>query len=307
VLAPGGGPKTDLAIPDEVCTGAWRDRPVPSFIVVGPPRTGTTWIHEVFRHHTLLPTPTKETRFFDLHYSRGVQWYLSHFRRSGDSRLVGEVAPSYYASASARTRIASIIPGVKLVFIFRHPVQRLISLYRVKRAYGMYPWSLEEALERDSELLDSGQYATHLREWQRLFRSEQISINFFDDLSSDPSAFIKRLSDFLGVPRFELHESQLKQLYSTSSLSEPRGYLATRAATTMADWCKARRFDNVVSAVRESALFRLFIGGGSPFPDVSIETACTISARLLPEIEEMEAIANRDLSNWKLLPPVQSA
>jgi LPS sulfotransferase NodH len=279
---------------------------MPSFIVVGPPRTGTTWLYDVLRHHTVLPAPTKETRFFDLHFSRGIQWYLRHFPQSDDGHLVGEVAPTYFVSASARTRIASLLPGVKLIFIFRHPVQRLISLYRVKRAYGMYHWSLQDALERDSELLSSGQYATHLREWMRLFSSEQLSINFFDDLSNDPGAFVKRLSDFLGVPRFELRASQLNQVYSTSSLTEPRSYLATRAATTIADWCKARRFDNVVSAVRESGLFRLFIGGGAPFPEVHAETARTISARLLPEIEEMEAMVNRDLSNWKLLHPIQS-
>jgi len=278
---------------------------MPSFIVVGPPRTGTSWLHQVLRHHMLLPAPTKETRFFDLHFSRGVQWYLSHFPRSSDRRLVGEVAPTYFASPDARVRIAATLPRVKLIFIFRHPVQRLISLYRLKRAYGTYRWSLEEALERDSELLGSGQYATHLREWQGLFPSEQLSINFFDDLSSDPRGFVRQLSDFLNAPRFELHESQLRQVYSVASLSEPRSYLATRAASTMADWCKARRFDNVVSAVRESGLFRFFIGGGPPFPEISAETTRTISAQLLPEIEKMEAMVNRDLSSWKSMPPAQ--
>ncbi|MGA8529107.1 MAG: sulfotransferase [Acidobacteriaceae bacterium] len=280
---------------------------MPSFIVVGPPRTGTSWLHQVFRHHTILPAPTKETRFFDLHFSRGLHWYLSHFPRSGGGQPVGEIAPTYFASAAARTRIESTLPGAKLIFIFRHPVQRLISLYRLKRAYGTYRWSLEEALERDSELLSSGQYATHLRDWQGLFPSEQLSINFFDDLSSDPRAFVRRLSDFLNVPRFDLHESQLRQVYSVTSLSEPRSYLATRAATTMADWCKARRFDHVVSAVRESSLFRFFVAGGPPFPEINDATASTVSARLLPEIEEMEAMVNRDLSNWKTWPPVRGA
>jgi hypothetical protein len=32
---------------------------LPSFFIVGPPRTGTTWLHEILRWHTVLPYPTK--------------------------------------------------------------------------------------------------------------------------------------------------------------------------------------------------------------------------------------------------------
>jgi hypothetical protein len=30
---------------------------LPSFFVVGPPRTGTSWLHEVLRWHAVLPFP----------------------------------------------------------------------------------------------------------------------------------------------------------------------------------------------------------------------------------------------------------
>src|SRR5271170_6528478 len=59
---------------------------LPSFIVVGPPRTGTTWLHEVLTDHVNLPGPTKETRFFDLHFDRGLNWYLDHFPRAHEGR-----------------------------------------------------------------------------------------------------------------------------------------------------------------------------------------------------------------------------
>lgn len=256
----------------------------------------------MLRHRAVLPAPTKETRFFDVHFSRGLNWYLSHFPSAPGDRLVGEVAPTYFASSHARDRIAALLPAVKLVFIFRHPVHRLISLYRLKRAHGMFPWSLEEALERDPELIASSQYATHLRAWQRRFPAEQISVNLFEELSSNPRSFIANLCDFLGMPRFELEPSQMKQVYSTSEMSEPRNYLATRAATAMADWCKARRLDNVVASARDSRLFRLLIGGGAPFPETNAETRRRIAALLSREIEEMEIMLERDLSHWKLSP-----
>ena len=274
-------------------------RQLPSFLVVGPPRTGTSWIHEVLRPRATLPAPTKETRFFDVHFSRGLDWYLSHFPGASGDRLAGEVAPTYFASSRARDRIAALLPHVKLVFVFRHPVHRLISLYRLKRAYGMFAWSLEEALERDPELIASSRYATHLRAWQGRFPAENISVNFFEELSGNPQAFLAHLCDFLGMARFELQPAQLKQVYSTGEMSEPRNYFATRAATAMADWCKARRLDHVVASAKESRLFRWLIGGGPPFPEASAETKGRISALLSREIEEMEIILERDLSHWK--------
>src|SRR5215467_11453066 len=47
---------------------------LPSFFIVGPPRTGTSWLHEILQSHTCLPR-VKETRFFDERFDRGVAWY----------------------------------------------------------------------------------------------------------------------------------------------------------------------------------------------------------------------------------------
>jgi hypothetical protein len=286
-----------------------RRRPVakgnyvlPSFIAVGPPRTGTTWLHEVLTEHTNLPGPTKETRFFDLHFDRGLRWYLDHFAGEHEGRPFGEIAPTYFGSSHARDRIAKTLPHAKLIFIFRHPIHRLVSLYRMKRAHGMVEWSLEEALERDPEMVNSSQYATNLRKWQNQFPADQISINLYDDLSSDPQALIDHITGFLEIPRFALKESQLKKVYSSTRMTQPRNYFATRAATAMAEWCKARKLDHVVAGIRNSHLINLFLGGGAQFPEVHPHSMRKIWALLQDEVEALEEILGRDLSHWKTPP-----
>ncbi len=274
-------------------------RSLPSFFIVGPPRTGTTWIHDVLRQHVNLPSPTKETRFFDVHFQRGLKWYRAHFPTLSADHPTGEIAPTYFASAQARERIARTIPQAKLVFVFRNPVQRLISLYRVKRAYGMYSWSFEQALDLDPELIASGMYATSLRDWQRAFRNDQILVTIYEDLRKEPQSYIDRLADFICIPRIALSKSQLKRSHSSEAMTEPRSYLATRMATTLADWLKARRLDNVVAAVRNSSLIKLFIGGGSPFKELSQDALHRLTEIFRPEVDELETILNRDLSAWK--------
>ena len=277
-------------------------RSLPSFLMLGPPRTGSTWIYEILQPRVVLPSPTKETRFFDLHFERGVEWYLQHFPQNPDKRAVGEVAPTYFASPEACARIRSVLPSAKLIIVFRNPVQRLVSLYRLKRAYGLHAWSLDEALERDPELLGSSLYATHLKMWRSWFAPEQLSINFFDDLIADPQGFVDHICSFLGIPQFTLKQAELKSVFSTAHMTEPRLYMATKAALAIADWCKARKLDNVVHKVKQSRAFNLLIGGGTPFSKLPTESLAKVHTMLLPETEELESMVGRDLSVWKLPP-----
>jgi Sulfotransferase domain len=272
---------------------------LPSFIIAGPPRTGTSWLHKVLSQHTSLPNPTKETRFFDTHFHRGLKWYGAHFAASRRDRPVGEVGPTYFASPQACERIAATIPKAKLIFVFRNPVQRVVSLYRIKRAYGMLPWSFQDALDRDPELMESGMYAQHLDRWQRSFPSDQLLCTVYDDLRSDPQSFLDMLCEFIGIPRITLSAVQLGNVHSSERMTEPRSYITTRSATAVADWLKARGLDHVVAAVTNSSLMKLFVGGGEPFPEVSEEVVHELYRRFHPEVERLEEMLRRDLSAWK--------
>lgn len=270
----------------------------PSFIVVGPPRTGTSWLHKVLEPYATLPSPSKETRFFDLHYHRGPAWYDWHFPRDRRGPM-GEIAPTYFASMETRGRIAETLPGAKIIFIFRNPVERAVSLYRLKCAYGMFRWSFDEALRKDPELINSGLYWSHLSGWQKCFPDEQLLVSFYDDLVSDPQAFVNRITDFIGLPPITVSQSQLQREYSSQPMTRPRSYLATRAATRFANWCKSRHLDHLVASVRESALLNIFLGGGESLPSISPSTLADLAGIFRPEVEALESQLGRNLEYWK--------
>jgi hypothetical protein len=177
---------------------------LPSFFIIGPPRTGTSWLHSVLRQRAWLSDPTKETRFFDRHFDRGLEWYRSHYRQADSGRRIGEVAPTYFASPEARVRIARLMPQAKIVCTFRNPVDRVLSLYRLKRAYGLIPWSFEEALVEDPELMESSRYGTHLEAWLQTFGSKQVMVTIYEDMLDDPQGYLDQLTDFVDVPRVKL-------------------------------------------------------------------------------------------------------
>jgi hypothetical protein len=272
---------------------------LPSFFIIGPPRTGTTWLHEVLRKRTLLPSLTKETRFFDQHFERGLYWYRAHFPNPNGNRCVGEIAPTYFASAEARQRIKALVPNAKIACIFRDPVERLHSLYRVKKAYGMIPWSFEQALLHDPELTESSRYATHLRAWQNEFGVEQVLPTLYDDLRDSPQKYVDQLADFLGIARFALTDSELEIVHASESMTHPRCYLRTRGATFVADWLKARHLGPFVRAIKRSRVSKLFLGGGLAFTGLSREAAATVQELFRREIDDLETMLHRDLSAWK--------
>ncbi|MGC1370663.1 MAG: sulfotransferase [Candidatus Sulfotelmatobacter sp.] len=278
---------------------AFEEGLLPSFFVVGPPRTGSSWLHEVLRPHTLLPSPSKETRFFDTHFHRGVKWYLAHYEKVPGERRIGEVAPTYFASASARERLALTVPQAKIVCVFRNPVDRIVSLYRVKRAYGWIPWSFAEAIRRDPELTESGRYASTLKLWRRSFGAENVMAAIYDDLQKDPQAFVDTIVDFIGVRRFPLADWQYGFVHDSDRMTQPRSYSRTRTATLVANWFKARRMDRAVNAFKRSRFRHLVLGGGAPFPKLPEELLTQLQRDFQSEVEELEDMLHRDLPTWK--------
>jgi hypothetical protein len=280
-------------------SGKGYDTGLPSFFIIGPPRTGTTWLHTVLSECARLSHPTKETRFFDKHFERGLDWYGSHYRKAAKERVVGEIAPTYFASPEARERIAQLIPEARIVCTFRDPVDRIVSHYRLKRAYGLIPWGFEEALKRDPELMESSRYATHLKRWKSTFSDSQILVTAHEDMQADPQSYLNKVVDFVGARRLKLRPSQKHRVLTAEGMTEPRSYRWTRGALLLADWSKARRLGGIVDAAKKLGAVKFFVGGGRSFPELSSSMRARLHELFRNEVEELEIMLNRDLTAWK--------
>jgi hypothetical protein len=272
---------------------------LPSFFLIGPPRTGTTWLHTVLTERAWLAHPTKETRFFDKNFERGMDWYASHYRKAHAGRVVGEVAPTYFASQQARERIARLIPQAKIICTLRNPVERVLSLYRLKRAYGLIRWTFEEALKRDPELMASSQYSVYLTAWNSTFGATQVMVAVHEDAKVDAQSYVDKVVDFIGVPRFQLLPVHFQPVLSSEEMTEPRNYYWTRGANLLAEWSKARKLDAMVALAKRIGMIKLFVGGGPAFPPLSYLEKERLRKLFRPEIDKLEAMLNRDLSIWR--------
>lgn len=270
---------------------------MPTFFHVGPPRTGTTWLYHALLDHVSLPVPRfEETWFFDRRYSRGINWYLTCFQYIPD-RPVGEICPTYFASAIARERIALLCPGSKIACTFRDPVPRLYSLYRVLRRNGTVNSPFERAIHEDGELLETSRYAFYLKAWLHRFGERNVLITFYGDLISDPRAYVESFCKFIGVEPPDPARIPVRKIESSEAFGVPRFRWLNRVAAVARETLVDRKLGCVVKLFRRLGV-RRFLDKGS-FPALDSAAEARLRAELEPEVEALERLLGCDLSHWK--------
>lgn len=212
-------------------------RMVPSFLIVGAQRSGTTTLFRLLEAHPHLvrPTLSKGTGYFDDDHHRGRRWYLAHFPLRLTARLRGrgqgvqtfECSGYYLFHPLAADRIARDLPGVKVVVMVRDPVERACSAHRHERARGFEDLDLDEALAREADRLagederlrtESGYRSFAHRHHAYLGRStyapqvarfidalgpDRVLVVDADDFFADPVDEFDRLQRWLGLPTWQ--------------------------------------------------------------------------------------------------------
>src|SRR5262245_27736386 len=109
---------------------AARDREaLPNFLVISPPKTGSTWLAANLNCHPEIFIPDfKEIDFFqNFVHSKGWEWYADMFRH-GLGLKRGEGTCNYCLMPAAKVQlIHSVMPRLKLIYLAREPVGRAWS------------------------------------------------------------------------------------------------------------------------------------------------------------------------------------
>ena len=167
-------------------------------------KSATTTLHEqLARQPGIFMSRPKEPNFFsdDAMYARGWSWYSSIFRPAGAGDLRGESSTHYSKLPTyPRTvdRLARDLPRVKLIYVMRHPIDRLVSQYVHEVTAGRIAMELREALVRHPELIDYSRYSMQLQPFLDAYGFAAVLPVFFPRLVSHSQAELERIGRFLG-------------------------------------------------------------------------------------------------------------
>jgi hypothetical protein len=190
------------------------------FLVAGVQKGGTTALfHYLSDLGAVQMAPAKEVHFFD--DETGVDWAQPDYAPLHaafpelDGRPRGEATPIYIYWPNCLERIARYDPAMKLVLLFRDPVERAWSQWRMEFARGWetepFAWCVREGRARvDSpeapgfhrvfSYVERGFYGAQLDRVLSLFPRDQLLLLRSEDLDRKPDETLARICAFVGAP-----------------------------------------------------------------------------------------------------------
>ena len=209
-------------------------RSLPDFIIIGTARSGTTSLYyNICQHPCVIPAAYDELGFFDSNFHLGLNWYRSLFptilfkwivKIKNKHAITGEDTPFYIWNPLVAKRILKILPNVKLIVLFRNPVDRAYSNYHLGIRAGSETLSFEDAIQSElsnlknittnsennvekftipRSYLAKGFYAEQLKIWLKLFKPDQIFITSTEYFESNPQETLNKIFNFLSIPTIE--------------------------------------------------------------------------------------------------------
>lgn len=182
--------------------------PLPHFLGIGVPRSGTTWLYlNLRRHPDIFVVPQKELHYFNGHFGRLLSSYANHFRPADRLQVRGEITPTYLYLPLQRIQfIRDVMPEVRLVTLLRDPVDRAWSdILRIKvlltgRSIEQVPESELLELARDTSFLARSKYTEPLGRWRSVFPPDQLFIGQYEDILERPRMLLEQILVHIGVP-----------------------------------------------------------------------------------------------------------
>jgi hypothetical protein len=193
-------------------------------IIGGATRAATTSLYIYFADHPeVCASNIKETRFFldtdyplpaKFHSEDGLENYETYFNHCPGFPLRLEATPDYLYSPGTPQKIKQSLPTVKIIFILREPIDRLISWYRFAKqtsrlsaqvSFEQYVYlqlkkdTCSGPAEQHMRSLEQGRYSTYLKNYFDLFERDHLCIVQYEQLQYDPVAFLEEICLWIGI------------------------------------------------------------------------------------------------------------
>jgi hypothetical protein len=277
------------------------DLPLPSLIIIGAAKCGTTSLHNYLNAHPEISmSEVKEIDFFsnEERWAKGVQWYSQHF--DPDAPLRGESSTSYTRGDNAPVvaeRISKVAPEVKLIYLVRDPIDRVRSDYFHHRAKGRERRDLAEVIAvQGSPYVEASRYSTQLKPFVDTFGIDRIRVETQEQLLQDRDGSLAQIFDFVGVdPSFK--SPAFDRLWEQS---EGKGWAYSLALKVRSSGI---RLPPVLRWPAQRIQRSRMLGGAKASakpPELDARTREALTELLQSEVDDLRRLTGRSYDEWSL-------
>lgn len=198
-------------------------RVVPSFLIVGAMKCGTSSLFAALaRHPDLFASAIKEPGWLLPPGGARLRPFYASANEirggQGDDRLLRRMLqgyggePVFFEASTHYTkrpehgegvpeRCLRCNPGMKFVYMVRNPFDRIVSQYLHSVRSGFTEADLNRSVEADDLYLQISRYHHQIAPFADLFGDDRVHVVVFERFVREPEACVQKVLAFLGVER----------------------------------------------------------------------------------------------------------
>jgi Sulfotransferase family len=216
----------------------------PNFFIIGAAKAATTSLSSLLESHPQgAIVRYKEPHFFsyDNVYRQGWEKYLELYSHCCDQKAIGDASTSYSRiryHPSAPERIRRHVPGAKIIYMVRHPLERMESAYveHMATGIGQVYASINDAVRRQPMIVDSSRYWEVFDAYRQKFTESKIKIVWFEKYVADTKAVFADVCRFLGIDDTVVPKPQEERTNSRENATERMARLGRGKVQVDQDW-----------------------------------------------------------------------
>lgn len=190
------------------------------FMLIGAQKSGTTSLsYQLAQHLEVSFCKKKEPQFFskEIDWINHIDKYHALFNHAPD-KIYGEASTTYtWMPQYPKTaqRLFAYNPNMKLIYIMRQPVERIISHYthHLLRARTTFP--KEREVFEIPEYINHSRYAVQIKPYLELFPRKNILLLIFEEYIENPLDTLNKIAKHLEISPKGFDDIDLRPQYQT--------------------------------------------------------------------------------------------
>jgi hypothetical protein len=232
----------------------------PNFFIIGAAKAATTSLSSMLSLHPQAGIVRgKEPHFFsyDQNFARGWAHYLQLYSHCAGKRAVGDASTSYSRIRyfpEVVGRIARHIPDAKIIYMVRHPLERMESAYieHLCTPGGQVFLSINDAVRRQPMIVDSSRYWEVFDAYRKRLGETRIKIVWFEDYVANPGAVFREVCRFLDIDDTVNPDFDRQELNSRANAEERLAALNRQNLKIDTEWDSQTKL-YVLDLIRDDA------------------------------------------------------
>jgi hypothetical protein len=266
---------------------------LPSFIIIGAQKSGTTSLYRYLASNPrTVASSIKEPNYFMRrgNFAKGIHWYEGLFRGDGDYAFEASVGYSKrHLFPGVPARMHAVLPDIKLIYLLRDPIDRVVSHYVQGYADGRKYPSFSEAIRTNRNFVETSRYYFQTQAFLEYYSREQLLLVTTEQLAQNPVDTLREIFDYLGIPP-EYDSRILERRFHKSKQKKRRSHLERE----LLERTNNRYLRSIIKRVAKP--FRKSFER----PELTKSDRDFLVAEISPDTEKLRDFFKMDFPDWSL-------